>query len=156
VANLTFASIEELQRYLGGRMDRINQTMQTAGMKIANEVQTQLVKYPTRKGPVKWASEKQRRYYHAMRREAGLPMKYTRRSDPMSQRLGQSWGTRPTEGGAILGSRATYSLWAQSAKYQQPMHAETGWTTDEEAVEWARQRGIIDRIVQAELKALLG
>jgi hypothetical protein len=47
--------------------------------------------YKPQHKPVIWPSEKARRYYFAMRREAGLPMKYTRGSDPMSQRLQQSW-----------------------------------------------------------------
>jgi len=156
MANLTFSSIEELQRYLGGRMDRINQTMQTAGMKIAEQARAMLVREPTRKGPVVWQSEKQRRWYHAMRRREGLPLKYTRHSDRMSQNLAKSWTSRPEPAGAIVGTRATYSLWAQSAQYQQRMHQATGWPTDEQVVAKLQSTGIIDRIVQAELKALLG
>ena len=104
---------------------------------------------------VKWPSEKARRYYFAMRREAGLPMKYTRGSDPMSQRMQQSWtiARRPTE--ATLGNRATYAPYVASEQYQTDQHAATGFTTDRQAAEQVIQSGTMKRIIDAHINAIV-
>lgn len=157
MADLTFSSIKELKDHLKANMDKLPRTMQTAALKIAAQAGTWLSRYPRRNtGPVKWASEKQRRWYHAMRRREGLPARYTRRADPMSQRLGQSWAAETRPNGAMVGTRATYALWVQSSEYQQPMHQDTGWTTDEQVIDKLKKSGIIEKIVNAELKALFG
>jgi len=105
--------------------------------------------------PVIWPSEKARRYYFAMRREAGLPMKYTRGSDPMSQRIQQSWtiARRPTE--ATLGNRATYAPYVASEQYQTDQHAATGFTTDRQAAEQVIQSGVMKRIIDAHINAIV-
>jgi len=105
--------------------------------------------------PVIWPSEKARRYYFAMRREAGLPLKYKRSSDPMSQRLQHSWGIvrRPAE--AVLGNRATYAPYMASSQYQTEQHAATGFTTDEQAAEKAVESGVVARIVEAQVQAIV-
>lgn len=112
--------------------------MEAAMQSAAGIVKTYLAHYPTRRaiGPGDWQSEKQRRYYHAMRREQGLPAKYTRNSDPMSQRLGPSWTTRVEARGlrGIVGNRADYARWVQDEDRQQRMHTLTGWRTVQGAV----------------------
>jgi len=104
---------------------------------------------------VKWPSEKSRRYYFAMRREAGLPMKYTRGSDPMSQRMQQSWtiARRPTS--ATLGNRATYAPYVASDQYQTEQHAATGFTTDKQAAEQVIESGTMKRIIDAHINAIV-
>jgi hypothetical protein len=112
--------------------------------------------YPLGKNsPVIWPSEKARRYYFAMRREAGLPMKYTRGSDPMSQRLQQSWTVRRGNAEATLGSRATYAPYVASSEYQTEQHAATGFTTDEQAADKVIADGTMKRIVEAHVKAIV-
>ena len=105
--------------------------------------------------PVKWPSEKARRYYFAMRREAGLPMKYTRGSDPMSQRMQQSWAISRGQDSATLGNRATYAPYVASSEYQTEQHAATGFTTDEQAAERVVESGVMQRIIEAQLKAII-
>ena len=102
-----------------------------------------------------WPSEKARRYYFAMRREAGLPMKYTRGSDPMSQRLQQSWTIRRGTAEATLGNRATYAPYVASSEYQTEQHAATGFTTDEQAAEQTVESGVMGRIVEAQVRAIV-
>ena len=88
--------------------------IQRSALQIALELANKLQRYPTRKGPVQWDSEKQRRWYYAMRRAKGLPLKDTRGSDKMSQKILQSWGVKKFgTTGAILGNRSTYSPWVR-------------------------------------------
>jgi len=113
-------------------------------------------KYPgPAHSPVIWASEKQRRWYYATRREAGLPLRYTRRADPMSQRLHAQWGISRGETEATLGNRATYAPYAQSSQYQTAQHAATGWTTDEQAADKVMSDGTVKRIVEAHITAIV-
>jgi hypothetical protein len=117
---------------------------------IGEQLRGILAKYPKRHtGPVKWTSRKQQIFYYAMRRKQGLPLRYVRQSDPMSQRLGPSW-TVAHKGNtdATVGTRATYAKWVQSAQFQQPMHAETGWITDEAAIEKLKRSGVIQQVVR--------
>jgi hypothetical protein len=75
--------------------------------------------------PVEWKSEKQRRFYFAMRREWGLPPKYTR-----SSRLRTSWVARRNDATSlIVAPTARYAMFVQG-NWQQPFHRNTGWITD--------------------------
>ena len=59
--------------------------------------------------PVEWKSEKQRRFYFAMRREQGLPPKYTR-----SGRLRASWVLRRNDATSwLVTSSAPYAKFVQ-------------------------------------------
>jgi len=111
--------------------------------------------YKPQHRPVIWPSEKARRYYFAMRRKAGLPMKYTRGSDPMSQRLQQSWTVARGNEEATVGNRATYAPYVASEQYQTEQHKATGFTTDAQAWEKVQRSGVVDKIVQAHLKAVI-
>jgi len=104
---------------------------------------------------VKWPSDAARKAYFAQRREAGLPMKYTRGSDPMSQRMQQSWAISRGQDSATLGNRATYAPYVASSEYQTEQHAATGFTTDEQAAERVVESGVMQRIIEAQLKAII-
>jgi hypothetical protein len=106
-------------------------------------------------GPVIWPSEKARRFYFAMRRKAGLPMKYTRGSDPMSQRLQQSWTVERRPTSATLGNRATYAPYVASDEFQTEQHAATGFTTDKQAAEKVQRGRAMRRIIDANIKAMM-
>lgn len=105
---------------------------------------------PPPKRPLAWSSPAQRAAYIAMRRAAGLPLRYTRLGDPMSQRLLQKWNVSPLDRhDAVLSNEATYAYWVQSAEGQQPFHKETGWITDVEAIERLIASGDVERAAAA-------
>lgn len=113
-----------------------------------------IAKYPgPANSPVRWSSEKQRRFYFAMRRKAGLSPQYARISDPMSQRLGQHWEVEP-EGttDAVLGNTTPYGKWVHTAKDQWSQHTATGWTTDEQVVDALGRNLDIGRLVEVEVR----
>ena len=105
--------------------------------------------------PVKWPSDKARRAYFAQRREEGLPMKYTRGSDPMSQRLQNAWTVAREPTSATLGNRATYAPYVASEEYQAEQHKATGFMTDAQAVEKVDRDGTMQRIIQATLGSIV-
>jgi hypothetical protein len=105
--------------------------------------------------PVIWPSEAARKAYFAQRREGGLPMKYMRGSDPMSQRMQQSWTVSRSRAEATLGSRATYAPYVASDEYQTEQHKATGFTTDKQAAETVIADGTVDRIITAQIGAIV-
>lgn len=115
---------------------------------VGELVRSEVAQYPAkRSGRVQWTSDKQRRFYFWMRRSNGLDLEYVRNSDPMSQRLGPSWTVAHLgQTDAVVSNKATYAPFVQSAEMQQPMHAATGWITDEVAVEKVKASGDIDRV----------
>jgi len=141
-ATIEIKGLDKLQRKLGRGARPV---IRTILLGVAEEIKGRIAEYP---GPVvypiRWASESQRRAYFAKRKGMGP---YVRQTDSFSERLGPSWATR-MEGDdrAIVGTRVSYAPWVQSAEAQQPMHAATGWKTDEEAVEEVEQSGAIERI----------
>ncbi len=133
-------------------------SLQGMCMAIGELVRAELSPYPRPPShPIRWQSEKQRRFYFAMRREKGLPIGYTRQFDAMSQRLGPSW-TVAKYGtiGAKVGTRVTYAPWVQDAKRQQLMHQETGWTTDEAAIDRVIRSGAVHKVAVAAVRKGLG
>lgn len=150
---ITFQGLDQLNATLASLTGPgLAAVIQRSALQIGHELVNKLQRYPTRKGPVQWDSPKQRAWYHAMRKAKGLPLKYTRRSDPMSQKVGQSWGvTKFGNTGAIAGNRATYSHFVQSAAHQTGMHEATGWPTDEQAVEELDRGNRIPKIVMGNL-----
>lgn len=101
---------------------------QDGTLMVAKELEADARPYPGPAAhPIQWASEKQRRAYFARRREAGLPPGYTRQSDPMSQRLMNSYVVAPLGyTGARLSNSATYAPYV-IGEQQQPFHKNTGW-----------------------------
>ena len=131
----------------------ITQLVQRASYKIGLEIENELKRYPKSPSyPLKWASERQRRWYFWHRRKEGLPIGYTRTSDPMSQKLGHKWTTKPQSWGAIVGNPVTYAPYVQSHEYQQPMHEATGWITDKEAADEIMRSRVVEQIIAAEMR----
>ena len=92
----------------------------------------------TMKARPKWASKAQQRAYIASRRQAGLPLKYMRNSDPMSEQLSQGWNVKGLGVGVIgasLGAKATYGPLVMDRDSQLAMHKATGWPTIQDAAE---------------------
>lgn len=122
-----------------------------AWMAIGQQLKGLIAVYPGSVSyPIKWTNEKQRRWYFAHRAGA-LP--YVRNSDPTSQRLGASWAIESEEFGVVVGTRVTYAPYVQGAEGQQPMHAATGWKTDEQAALELVASGAIPRIIEAAIAA---
>ena len=124
----------------------------------ANVVHANIARYPgSVRYPIQWASEKQRRFYFAMRRKAGLSPQYVRGSDPMSQRLGASWTVaRSGQLSWTIGTRVTYARFVQSADSQQLFHYNTGWKTDRQAAMEFVQSGKAQQIAGMAIKGELG
>ena len=113
---------------------------------IAEALKGFLAKYPGPvHKPIQWASPAQRTWYINARRQAGLGP-YRRNSDPWSQRLGPSWATANRGMDAVVGTRVTYAPWVQSDKQQQPMHKATGWVTDKQAIDKAKEERVAERV----------
>jgi hypothetical protein len=117
---------------------------------VGELVRSEVAVYPgASHQPVIWASERQRRYYHAMRNRAGLPPGYTRNSDPMSQRLANSWKiSHLGETDALVDNKASYGPWVQNDIYQTAQHKATGWITDEKAVKNVERSGDVERVAE--------
>ena len=133
----------------------IKPAIRAASLAIGEEIRGKLAVYPGPvKYPIQWASEKQRRFYFAMR--AGkLP--YVRNSDAQSQRIGPSWTTaRRGDIGAVVGTRATYAPWVQDSERQQPFHRNTGWITDKAAVGLVQKAGHLKDIITDAIMHALG
>jgi hypothetical protein len=129
---ITVTGIEDIQRRLS--VD-LRPALQAAAVGIGQLIRAPLAATPPpAHKPVIWASQRQRRWWFAHRREAGLPLEYTRNSDPESQRIQAKWTVQPTKDGAVVGTTVTYAPWVQSAEKQTEQHKSTGWVTDEEAI----------------------
>jgi len=140
--------LDALKRKLGADWTK---PIQAGTVAVGQEIRNVVAEYPgPSRQPVEWASEKQRRWWFASRRGANLPFKYTRNSDAWSQRLGPSWAVRPEgQTNAVVGTKATYGPWVQSAEKQTAQHKATGWKTDKEAVEEVERGGKAMRIFRA-------
>ena len=157
MTTVNIGGMDELRRAMGRLSGPLlNQAMQRAGEKLAETAKRILMSYPgPSHQPVKWASAKQRRWYFAMRRAQGLPMEYTRMSDPMSQDLQHSWQVAKLPNGAMVGTRVGYASWVQAAESQSPQHKATGWGTDQQAIDELNRRNLIDKVVMAEVDSLV-
>lgn len=99
--------------------------------------------------PVIWASEKSRRYYFWLRRSKGLDARYTRESDPMSQRLRNSWTVAHLgQTDALLDNKAQYGPFVQAAQFQTAQHKATGWITDVQALQAVERSGDVERVAE--------
>jgi len=112
---------------------------------IAEELKAELdVTPPKVKYPIVWASDKQRRWWFATHKGK---MPYSRGQS--GQLLNKSWTTEQRgEAGAAVGTRVTYAPWVQSGRQQQPMHANTGWVTDEQAVKKVNESGVVENMLR--------
>lgn len=145
----------DLQRMLG---EAGRPLLKRISLAVAVSLHDRIAQYP---GPVvhpiQWKTARQRRFYFAMRRKAGLPLKYARRTDPQSQRMVDRWAYGPYgDVGAVVGTTATYAPYVQDAEKQQPFHRNTGWVTDKQAVEQTIASGDVERIVHQLVTRALG
>ncbi len=154
--------IEGLERVQGILRQDWKKVIQRACLKVGALVQRQLETFPPDSHqPVIWQSERQRRWWHASRAEAGLDIKYTRESDPWSKRLHTSWTTREQgDSGSVVSTFVDYAPYvqadaAQGGIRQQPQHFATGWVTDKQAVDTVKASGDVPIIVKAEIEDAL-
>jgi hypothetical protein len=134
-----------------------------AVIRIGEEIKTKLQTEPgPAHSPVIWASETQKRWWFAHRREKGLPFKYARGSDPETQDILHSWHVEPTPTGAVIGTRALAAPWVQSAKAtpfggpQTEQHKATGWNTDESVTREVVTEQIVQQAIGKAIMAALG
>ena len=144
-ATIEIRGLDALQRKLGAGAGPIIRVVVRG---VAEEIRNAIAEYPGPVSyPIQWSSPAQRAAYHAKRQGLGP---YVRQTDPFSQRLGPSWATQMDgDERAVVGTRVSYARWVQSAEQQQPMHAATGWTTDEEAVEKVEESRAAERLLES-------
>lgn len=141
---VTVTGFDELQRKVNPVRFRL--TVSAATFAVGKLFQDRISKYP---GPVHrpviWASDRSRRYYFAMRRKGNMPMQYDRLSDPMSQRLRDSWTvSHLAPYNARVTTKATYATYVQGP-FQTEQHKATGWKTVEQAADELTQSGDIEK-----------
>jgi hypothetical protein len=117
---------------------------------VGELVQKEIAVYPgSSHSPVLWASERQRRYYFAMRYAAGLSPKYDRGTDAMSKQLLKTWKvSHHGSTDALVDNKASYGPWVQNEIYQSAQHKATGWITDEKAVKNVERSGDIETVAE--------
>jgi len=145
--NIRIEGLPELMRDLGIPLGPV---LREITFTVGGLVQKEMAEYPgPSNSPVKWASEKSRRYYFWMRRSRGLPIRYSRNSDPMSQKLGASWTVSHLgQTDAQVAPKASYGPFVQSASMQSPQHRATGWITDEKGIANVERSGDVERVAQ--------
>lgn len=136
---------------------KVKRAIQAGSLMAAKELEAEVKPYPgPAHHPIQWASTAQQRAYFAMRREQGLPMKYTRTSDPMSQRMKESWVAEAYQAlGARLANSATYAPFV-IGKQQQPFHKATGWKNLYEVADKFIQSGKLQQVFSKVIKQALG
>ena len=151
------SELERLQRALANLVGPgLAKFKKNATYYVAVELRGRMQRYPQgHHQPVIWPSEKARRHYFAMRREAGLPLAYKRGADPMSQRMQTSWTIRKGATEATVGSKATYAPYVQSSQYQTAQHKASGWITDVQAADDVISDGTMNRIIDATLSQVI-
>jgi hypothetical protein len=158
VITIEVQGLDRLQSRLAQMGQSVDPMLANMTRAVGEVLRDELKTYPVRtpSHPLNWKSQKQRRFYFAMRREKGLEYGYVRRVDDMSQNLGASWVVQQ-EGktNAKVGTRVTYARYIQSADAQQPFHKDTGWITDVEAIDKVERSGAIQRIASAQVQATI-
>ena len=158
---VTIEGQENLDEFLRRLTDpaELAKFAQNVGVEFGNKAKVILEDYPgPSHSPVIWASAKQRAWYFASRRNAGLPLEYDRLTDPMSSQLGMNWDVVKTPDGAIVGNRVDYSAFVQGHETQSAQHKATGWITEKDSAEQTFQQSmeqIINRQMQKTLKGLV-
>ena len=150
-ATLTIEGLDELLRDLNVPLEPVLSDITFAAGEL---VRSEMAVYPgPAHKPVIWASLKQRRYYFWLRRSRGLPLQYTRNSDPMSQRLGPGWTVSHLgQTDALASNKATYGPFVQDALRQTAQHKATGWITDARGVSNVERSGDVERVAEKIVK----
>lgn len=145
--SIRIEGLEEIAKALGIDMKPVLKDITFAAGEL---VQKEVAVYPgSSHQPVLWASERQRRYYHAMRRAAGLSPKYERGTDPMSKQLLNAWKvSHHGATDALVDNRTNYGHWVQNDLYQTAQHKATGWITDEQAVKRVERSGDVEHVAE--------
>jgi len=156
MADVEIIGLEGLQKRLGAA--NVLRAISDISLGVAEAVRERIAKYPGPVSyPIRWASEKQRRWFFAQMRAGAIEVPYRRQQSPSSERLGPSWASeRRGATDAVAGTRASYAPYVQAAEKQQPFHRATGWRTDERAVEEVMASGVIDKIKDRVLDKALG
>ncbi|MFA6134453.1 MAG: hypothetical protein WC869_10615 [Phycisphaerae bacterium] len=95
--------------------------------------------------PLVYASQKQRLFLLIAWRKGEIEQPYHRDQSSTSERLRLHWVTRITgDQVGYVSNPVSYAGWVQGAENQQPMHRNTGWITDEQAVDQAEKSNDID------------
>ena len=126
-----------------------------AGLNAAAvDVKAEASIYPGKShSPVIWASEKQRRFYFASRKD--MPDQYTRQSDPMSQRMAKSWVIQKNNAFSYsVVQSATYAEYV-IGELQQPQHAATGWKKISQLIKEISASGRIQKIINKFITAFI-
>lgn len=123
---------------------------------IGELLRNAIARYPPKpQYPLRWASQKQR-FWHKRAAELGeIEVPYRRQFSLQSQRTGLGWAVATESDNVFVGTRVTYAPYVQSAAKQQPFHADTGWVTDEKAVNEVAASGDISRVARKLLDSLL-
>ena len=107
---------------------------------------------PPSRGPMKWKSEKQRRWFFAALRRGEIEVPYRRGQSPGSERLGASWTKRVTATGtefrATIGTNVSYARYVQDSGFQAAIH-KGNWQTVQDVVR--RQAQPIKRFIEQSL-----
>jgi hypothetical protein len=145
--DVRLVGVDELLKDLGIPLDPVLKDITYA---VGELVQKEIAVYPgSSHSPVIWASERQKRYYFAMRRAAGLSPKYDRGSDPMSKQLLNAWKvSHHGATDALVDNQTNYGPWVQNDLYQTAQHKATGWITDEQAVKKVERSGDVERVAE--------
>ncbi len=131
----------------------VKEHIRAALYSIGELIKTELVRCPGPvKKPIAWASEKQRRYVMALVRQHGP---WVRESHALSERLIASWTVRHEGDDVVVGNHTSYGPWVQGWFDQQLMHKQTGWVTDQSAVDIASRSGDIERVLGQALEHAL-
>ena len=88
---------------------------------------------PLSEGHPRWTSERQHRWYRWARKAQGLPLAYSRGSDPWSKQLKDHWQSKVSKGGqeGEVRNQTPYGLYVMG-EAQQGFHRSTGWKTIEQ------------------------
>lgn len=85
-------------------------------------------------------------------------MRYTRQSDPMSQRVQRGWTVlHHDRTDAIVRNKGVrYAKYVQAQRYQSAQHRATGWMTDVQAVNNVERRGDVKRVTEQAARKEMG
>ena len=134
MASITVDVSEVMKKLDPAQLNRVmGATIGEAGKLVRNEAR----RYPAQqsKGPVKWKSEKQRRWFFWALRTGQIQVPY-RRGGMRSEKLGDSWTVKTEIGAgrfrAIVGPGASYAPYVQDAGRQAQIHR-GNWQTIQES-----------------------
>jgi hypothetical protein len=147
--NIQIRGLDKLNKKLG-RLET-TRTFIAPMHKATYLVKSRMADYPSAKGngPMKFVSDKQRRYFFWAWRNGIIDVPYKRSSSPTSERLGQRWTEDVTMHGYTVtgkvGNNASYAALVQSDKFQARRFRGI-WQTDKQVLD--RSRRAITRFFQ--------